>query len=458
MLYYITMNNQYIANDEYQGEEQKQEQEQSNKIYGQNDSFIFINVFLFLFLIQNLYFINDLRNLFKENIKKFLLMFNDEKNVVLDEDELKKDSENKEKENVAPKIYEEKYLEDVRKIPDEIKFTDLELEKELEQRVIIRRNMEDKLNGDKSQVEIHLAYLDKILNKLENGEDKILKKIKKTEDNDMEKQAEEEENNIEKEKEDDEMEEDEKEKQERKEQTIAYIQNEQKLYRKSQELLEAKKIEEEEINKLAREFILKERLDNLKNCIVMEKTPIGNVVMFYNNSKDSFEYYSDSTIPYRYLEVVGRKYVLTYNCKQIFVDMEQEIKEAEKKLEEKKKKEEEEKQKEEEEKQQEQKNLLSTANSTNPTKPTKPSKNVFAKFKNYNKDNSVKVAAVPLDRPTSVKQTKPQEEKIVKERANRYSFEGKLANFSFLKKIDRKVVDKRYAVSFSEFKKMQKKQ
>ncbi|NDA89675.1 MAG: hypothetical protein EBY20_02015 [Alphaproteobacteria bacterium] len=56
------------------------------------------------------------------------------------------------------------------------------------------------------------------------------------------------------------------------------------------------------------------------------------------------------------------------------------------------------------------------------------------------------------------KQTAPQEEKVVKERANRYSFEGKLANFSFLKKVDRKAVDKLYGLSFAEFKKMQKMQ
>ena len=180
----------------------------------------------------------------------------------------------------------------------------------------------------------------------------------------------------------------------------------------------------------------------------MEKTPIGNAIMFYNNSKSSFEYYSDSTLPYRYLEVIARKYVITYKCKQIFVDMEQEIKEAEKKLEEKKKKAEHEKQKQEEEK--------ISGNSS--TKTEKPAKNVFAKFKNYNKDNSIRVAAVPLDRPSSAKQTKPQEEKVIKENANRFSFEGKLANFNFLKKIDRKVVDKRYAVSFAEFKKMQKTQ
>ena len=88
----------------------------------------------------------------------------------------------------------------------------------------------------------------------------------------------------------------------------------------------------------------------------------------------------------------------------------------------------------------------------------KPVKNVFAKFKNYNKDTNIHAAVVPADRPTAAKQTKPQEEKIVKERANRYSFEGKLVNFNFLKKVDRKVVDKRYAVSFAEFKKMQKNQ
>jgi hypothetical protein len=128
------------------------------------------------------------------------------------------------------------------------------------------------------------------------------------------------------------------------------------------------------------------------------------------------------------------------------VDMSKEIEEAEKKLAEKKQKEEEkEREKEEQSKKQESQDAPQQA------------KNVFAKFKKYNKDTSIKSAAVPLDRPAPAKQTAPQEDKIVKERANRYSFEGKFANFSFLKKVDRKVVDKRYAISFSEFKRMQKK-
>ena len=205
-----------------------------------------------------------------------------------------------------------------------------------------------------------------------------------------------------------------------------------------------KPTEEEKINIDARIWTLNKRLSMLKNNIIMEKTPLGNVVMFYNHTRTSFEYYSDSTIPYRYLETVARKYVVTYQCKCIYVDMMQQIKEAQEKLDEKKRKDVEQLEKEKE--------LRASNNSIEPL----PKKNIFAKFKSYNKDTSINVGSVPVDRKSSAKQTKPQEEKVVKENANRYSYEGKLVNFSFLKKTDRRVVDKRFAVSFSEFKKMQK--
>jgi len=326
-----------------------------------------------------------------------------------------------------PKIYEEKYLEEIKKLADEIVFTDVELARELEERINVRKTMEDKLNLDKKEVEKQLAYLDKKQRDIECGKDDDEDYEAEDEDEDGYKKL-------------DVIIED------RKQHTLANIQLEKILCKKGQDLLEDKKIEDEEVNKLAREFILKERLDNLKNNIILEKTPLGNVAMFYNNARSSFEYYSDSTIPYRYLEVIARKYILTYKCKQIYVDMAQEIKEAEQKLEDKKQK-----QKDEDEKQKQKQKQEASGQ-------VKPVKNVFAKFKNYNKDTNIQSAAVPVDRPTAAKQTKPQEEKIVKERANRYSFEGKLANFNFLKKIDRKVVDKRYAVSFAEFKKMQKNQ
>lgn len=402
---------------------------------------MFVNIlyfFMFLFFLQTFFdkdhaISNYLEAQFNTNVLDRLNFYfyneNDLKNI---------ENENSDKEQTPdddavtikpPKIYEEKYLEEIKKLADEIIFTDVELARELEQQVIIRKTMEEKLNSDKKEIEKQLAYLEKKQNDIECGKDDV-------------------------EDEDDNEDEDEDGYkkldviiEDRKQYTLANIQLEKDLYKKGQRLLEDKKIEDEEVNKLAREFILKERLDNLKNNIILEKTPLGNVVMFYNNARSSFEYYSDSTIPYRYLEVIARKYILTYKCKQIYVDMAQEIKEAEQKLEDKKQK-----QKDEEEKQK-QKQEASGQGSV-----VKPVKNVFAKFKNYNKDTNIHAAVVPVDRPTAAKQTKPQEEKIVKERANRYSFEGKLANFNFLKKIDRKVVDKRYAVSFAEFKKMQKNQ
>ena len=43
---------------------------------------------------------------------------------------------------------------------------------------------------------------------------------------------------------------------------------------------------------------------------------------------------------------------------------------------------------------------------------------------------------------------------LLKENANRYTWEGRLANMNLLKKVDRKVVDKKYAMSFADFKRL----
>jgi hypothetical protein len=44
---------------------------------------------------------------------------------------------------------------------------------------------------------------------------------------------------------------------------------------------------------------------------------------------------------------------------------------------------------------------------------------------------------------------------LLKENANRYTWEGRVVNFSILKKVDRKTVDKKYALSFADFKQME---
>lgn len=198
----------------------------------------------------------------------------------------------------------------------------------------------------------------------------------------------------------------------------------------------------------AHQYIINGRLDKLKNCYVIEKTPIGNVLMIYEKDRESFKYYSDCNIPYRYLEVVGRKYVKLFECRPIFVDMEEELRLFEEKWDKdqefKKQKEAEDKKKAEE------------AAKTNTQVEQK--KNVFAKFKSYNKDAGGKISmAVPPKNSIpnkSVVENKENEKILLKERANRYTYEGKFANFNFLQKIERKVFNKKLGLSFSDFKKL----
>jgi hypothetical protein len=195
---------------------------------------------------------------------------------------------------------------------------------------------------------------------------------------------------------------------------------------------------------LARNFVINERLDKLKNCFVIEKTPLGNVLMVYNNTRSSFEFYSDNTIPYRYLEPVSRKYVMMFHCWPIYYDMEEELKISKHKLDEKENHEKKQKQEEEENKK---KNIV-----------IETKKSVFAKFKSYNKESGtghINVSAPPKNSIPNNTPASNNEKVLLKENANRYSYQGKLSNFHFLKKMDRKVTDKKYGMTFADFKKLQ---
>lgn len=55
--------------------------------------------------------------------------------------------------------------------------------------------------------------------------------------------------------------------------------------------------------------------------LLFENTPRGNVIMFYDAYKQGFQYYSDqSSIPYPVLNAVSMKYVITFRCRDFFVD------------------------------------------------------------------------------------------------------------------------------------------
>jgi len=193
------------------------------------------------------------------------------------------------------------------------------------------------------------------------------------------------------------------------------------------------------------EELTEEKKKSLKNSLLLENTPLGNVMMFYDEARETFTYYSDNTIPYRYLETISRKYVIMYHCTNLYVDMEDEIKEAERKRDLEKEKEEKEK----------------TKRETQYKGEEKEKKSVFAKLKKYNRSDAKSQIIQPgssnkttnNSRMNGPDKTAENKNVIVKENANRYSYEGKLVNFSFLKKVDRKLLDSKYAMSFSELKK-----
>lgn len=332
---------------------------------------------------------------------------------VLNEEPIKK---------VETEKYEDKYLNSIRKLSKEWIFTEEECNERDRLSTIIFNKMKNELGDNLKEINTKLDQIKK-----EMDEDTNAIKTEITELSDMYETTLEERNQIRK----DDMEE------------LSI-----ELINKTNELNDENSIRLNAFNE-ATDTIINNRLEKLKNCHVMEYTPQGNVLMLYDKDKGSFKYYADKNIPYRFLEVVGRKYVKNFNCRPLFVDMEEELKLFEEKwtkeYELKKQKELEKKLKEEE---------YIKMNKQVPIK-----KNVFAKFKSYNKDAGGKISMAPPKNsiPKTTAETKEDEKIILKDRANRYTYEGKLANFNFLQKVERKVFDKKLALSFADFKKMNKK-
>lgn len=199
--------------------------------------------------------------------------------------------------------------------------------------------------------------------------------------------------------------------------------------------------------KEAYEYMKNLFLLRFKNKFIIENTPLGNVNMCYNHEKESFEYYSDKTIPYRYLEPVARKYVCIFMCKDLYIDMEEELKEAKKR-----KIEEDEHAKELVEKQKEE---------------VKKTKDIFARLKTYNKEtpspntSSVKGPNGKKTLPNHIKMkltsqiqsANSNDTQLLKEYANRFTHQGRFTNLTILKTINKTVTNKNYAVTYAEFRK-----
>jgi hypothetical protein len=336
--------------------------------------------------------------------------------------------------------YEDKYLEKFKRFPNEFQFSELELEDEIKEFENIKITSEKNRFQSINQITEQLNKIDEIekggkltyeLN--ENVTENINTMCKKGLLSFFD------------------LEDEEPDEIDFEELYIELIEKKNEL-KKELKSVEENILGEEEMRAKAREIIVNRKLDKFIDNYILECTPLGNIYMRYNNSKKSFEYFSNSTMPYRYLEPVGRKYVMTYWCKPIFIDIEEELKKSEQKFEEEKKKKEEDDKRMEED-----------------LKSGQGPKNMIAKLKSYNKDTKNQATMKPQMKnrggsnfalPPQIKANLPNvnqqnEKQLLKENANRYTCEGRLTGFSPLKKIDKKVSDKKLAMSYADFKRMQ---
>jgi len=201
-------------------------------------------------------------------------------------------------------------------------------------------------------------------------------------------------------------------------------------------------------------------IGNFKNNFIIENTPLGNVSMYYNSERECFEYYSDRVIPYRYLETVGKKYVYTFRCKDIFIDMKEELERQKHKQEDQ----EQEQQKQEQQKQEQQKQEQQKQEQQNQEQPKEkeqiPNKkrNLFVKLKNYN-NGSIDLKKPVKSNPNS-NQNQNQNVNLktptvfIKEKTNSFVCKGPFSNWNPLKPIKKTEVSEIYKMSFKDFKEM----
>ena len=132
-----------------------------------------------------------------------------------------------------------------------------------------------------------------------------------------------------------------------------------------------------------------------KTSFVIESTPIGNVIMTYDAEKESFVYYSDHIVPFRLLEMVAMKYVCMFNCKQIYVELHEEV-------------------------------VPNTAKQA-----PKTTKDIMNQMKNPTPSNKKEQIEVKM---------------------NRYSNAGRFSNFAILQPVAKHITDKKRLMKFSDFK------
>ena len=160
----------------------------------------------------------------------------------------------------------------------------------------------------------------------------------------------------------------------------------------------------EEYDNLEDRDLTEDDVKDLSLNTITETIPrVGDVLMYYDSELESFVYHSKTKeIPYKYLETVARKYVIHYDCKNIYVDIRKEYENGVNKC------------KEIKEKEKASAEQTTTADGE-PTGENKK-KQLFVKLKSYN-------------RKAEVNSKQKDKIYILREHSNRYSYRGKIEEY-----------------------------
>lgn len=91
-------------------------------------------------------------------------------------------------------------------------------------------------------------------------------------------------------------------------------------------VIEFKDLYKDVVQNMKSVALSEEELDDKKNSFVMENTPMGFVIMTWAQENKRFHYYADrKDLPYRFLDTVSRKFVKSFDCKCVYVDIETEL-------------------------------------------------------------------------------------------------------------------------------------
>lgn len=191
----------------------------------------------------------------------------------------------------------------------------------------------------------------------------------------------------------------------------------------------------DELENLEDRNLTNEELVDLRNKIIREDTPEGEILMYYNSDTESFWYFSNTkNISNRTLDAVARKYSITHNCKQVCINHRAEIANIQNKI----------------------CNMLYNVNDN--TKDNAKD-NATAKDSTDNtaeKNKPFNIEDVFVKPKITKKKLIKRHRRVIVDRVNRFTYKGKLNDYKTKEEIEseKKPVNPKQNMTFQEYKKV----